>query len=267
VRKKSNRAGNPGKIESKILAREIVCGFHAVSSAIRRAPDTVIQLWIDSSRHDSRVTKLTVEAQQAGVNTISTDKSNLDQKSGGQRHQGVLAEIRSSEYQDESALYRRLELHEHQPLLLVLDQVQDPHNLGACLRTAEGAGVDAVVLPKDGAAPVNQTVRRVAAGAADRIPVYYVTNLSRCLESLKKMGVWITGAAEEGDSDLYDLHFNGSTAIVMGAEGKGLRRLTREHCDQIVRIPMAGAVSSLNVSVATGVILFEVVRQRQCSAK
>lgn len=267
MRKKSNRAGNPRKIESKILAREIVCGFHAVGSAIRRAPDTVIQLWIDSSRHDSRVTKLAVEAQQAGVNTISTDKSNLDQKSGGLRHQGVLAEIRSSEHQDESALYRRLELHEHQPLLLVLDQVQDPHNLGACLRTAEGAGVDAVVLPKDGAAPVNQTVRRVAAGAADRIPVYYVTNLSRCLESLKKMGVWITGAAEEGDSDLYDLHFNGSTAIVMGAEGKGLRRLTREHCDQIVRIPMAGAVSSLNVSVATGVILFEVVRQRQCSAK
>ncbi len=267
MRKKSNRAGNPGKIESETLAREIICGFHAVGSAVRRAPDTVIQLWVDSSRYDSRVTKLTAEAQQAGVTTTSTDKSSLDQKSGGQRHQGVLAEIRSSGHQGETALYQKLELHEHQPLLLVLDQVQDPHNLGACLRTAEGAGVDAVVLPKDGAAPVNQTVRRVAAGAADRIPVYYVTNLSRCLQSLKNMGIWITGAAEEGDSDLYDLHFSGSTAIVMGAEGKGLRRLTREHCDQIARIPMAGTVSSLNVSVATGVILFEVVRQRQCSAK
>lgn len=148
------------------------------------------------------------------------------------------------------------------PLLLILDQIQDPHNLGACLRSAEGAGVNAVILPKDSSAPVSEVVRRVAAGAADRVPIFYVTNLARTMDALKEKGVWMTGTADEADNVVYQTNLTGSTAIVMGAEGKGLRRLTRERCDNLVSIPMSGKTSSLNVSVATGVVLFEVVRQR-----
>ncbi|MGI9317869.1 MAG: 23S rRNA (guanosine(2251)-2'-O)-methyltransferase RlmB [bacterium] len=261
--RKAKQVKNPGKAKAVNPASEIVCGFHAVGSAIRRAPADVMRLWVDKDRHDQRLTRLVDEAKNCGISAHRTDKVALDQKAAGLRHQGVLAELSTHEISSETDLYDFLESVQHHPLVLVLDQIQDPHNLGACLRTAEGAGVDAVVLPKDGAAPVNQTVRRVAAGAADRVPVYYVVNLARCLEFLKQAGFWIFGAADGGATQLYDLAFTGSTAIVMGAEGKGLRRLTREHCDQIVRIPMSGTVSSLNVSVATGVMLFEVVRQRK----
>jgi len=148
-------------------------------------------------------------------------------------------------------------------LVLVLDQVQDPHNLGACLRTADAAGVDAVVIPKDRSASLTETVVRVASGAAEHVPLVTVTNLSRTLRTLKEIGVWLTGAADDAEQDLYDIDFTTPTAIIMGAEGSGLRRLSREHCDHLIRIPMAGHVSCLNVSVATGVCLFEVVRQRR----
>lgn len=229
---------------------------------MRRAPAGTVRLWVDDSRRDQRLARLTSEANDLGINVQRIDKSALDDKAGDRRHQGVVAEINRLELGNEDDLFRLLETLQHAPLILILDQIQDPHNLGACLRTADGAGVDAVVLPKDGAAPVNQTVRRVAAGAVDRIPVFYVVNLSRSLESLKQKGFWIYGTSDSGETSLYELEFTGSTAIVMGAEGKGLRRLTREHCDQLIRIPMSGSVSSLNVSVASGVIMFEAVRQR-----
>jgi 23S rRNA (guanosine2251-2'-O)-methyltransferase len=229
---------------------------------MRRAPAGTARLWVDNSRHDQRLTRLTAEANDLGISVQKIDKSALDEKAGGGRHQGVVAEINHFEHGNESDLFRFLKTLHHSPLVLVLDQIQDPHNLGACLRTADGAGVDAVVLPKDSAAPVNQTVRRVAAGAADRIPVFYVVNLSRSLEYLKQEGFWIYGSSDSAERSLYEFKFTGNTAIVMGAEGKGLRRLTREHCDQLIRIPMSGSVSSLNVSVASGVILFEAVRQR-----
>lgn len=242
-------------------ATETVCGFHAVGSAMRRAPGDVRQIWVDRARRDQRLSRLILEAQDLGVPVSKVDKSELDHKGSGVKHQGVVAELILREQRRED-LRGFLEGIHHDPLILILDQVQDPHNLGACLRTAEGAGVDAVVLPKDRAVSVNATVRRVAAGAADRIPVIYVANLFRSLNLLKEMGFWIYGAADDGENLLFQTKFTGSCAIVMGAEGKGLRRLTREGCDQILRIPMSGTVSSLNVSVATGVVLFEVIRQR-----
>ena len=241
---------------------EMVCGFHAVGSAMRRSPEEIRQIWVDNARGDQRLKRLILEAQKLGLPVSNIGRAELDRKGLGVKHQGVVAELIIRE-QGRGDLRAFLAHQRHDPLILVLDQVQDPHNLGACLRTAEGAGVDALLLPKDGAVPVNATVRRVAAGAADRIPVFYVVNLSRSLELLKELGFWIYGAADNGDILLYETRLTGSCAIVMGAEGKGLRRLTRERCDQILRIPMSGTVSSLNVSVATGVVLFEAVRQRR----
>jgi 23S rRNA (guanosine2251-2'-O)-methyltransferase len=200
-------------------------------------------------------------AEESRVKVEKVDQKFLDNISRGVRHQGVIAEVKLVQQEGEHGLFNLLRTID-QPFLLILDQVQDPHNLGACLRTAECAGVNAVILPKDGAAPVNETVRRVAAGAAERLPVFYVTNLSRCLNKLQELGIWITGSADESAKTLFETDLRGNMAIVMGAEGAGLRKLTREHCDQIVSIPMSGTVSSLNVSVATGVILFEAVRQR-----
>ncbi|NNC99345.1 MAG: 23S rRNA (guanosine(2251)-2'-O)-methyltransferase RlmB [Gammaproteobacteria bacterium] len=242
---------------------EKVCGFHAVNALLKRAPDRIQALYIDRSRRDGRVDELQQLAKMSGITVSQVDSRKLDKQADGVRHQGVLALARAEKQRDESALYELLDTLPGPPLLLVLDQVQDPHNLGACLRTADGAGVDAVILPRDGAAPVNETVRRVAAGAADRVAVFHVTNLSRCLKQLSERGIWITGSADESAQNVYELDLTGSCAIVMGAEEKGLRRLTREHCDQIAAIPMAGSVSSLNVSVATGVMLFEAVRQRR----
>ncbi len=255
--KKAKRVSQPG------ANSEIVCGFHAVSSALSRGSDQVVGFWVDRNRHDSRIRSLLDLAQQAGVDIEQVDQKTLDLHANGIRHQGVVAKLKLSKQKDEHGLQRMLDDLIEPPLLLVLDQIQDPHNLGACLRTADGAGVHGVILPRDGAAPVNETVRRVAAGAAERQQVFYVTNLARCLEQLQTRGIWITGCADESDLDMYRLDFTDPVAIVLGAEGKGLRRLTREHCDKITRIPMAGSVSSLNVSVATGVILFEAVRQRR----
>lgn len=243
---------------------EIICGLHAVNAALSRSSGVVV-LWVDRNRSDRRMRELLDFADKQAINIKQGDARLLDKKSNGVRHQGVVAEIKLAAQQDENALMQLLEHLDAAapPLLLVLDQVQDPHNLGACLRTAEGAGVDAVILPKDGAAPVNQTVRRVAAGAVETIPVFYVTNLSRSLNKLRQAGIWITGTIDQANTAVYDVDLSAPTAIVMGAESSGLRSLTRKHCDQLVSIPMAGAVSSLNVSVATGVVLFEAVRQRK----
>lgn len=242
---------------------ELLAGFHAVSSALQRAPQDIINLWVDRTRHDPRIRQLLEQAAESGVSVVEVDRSELDRVAAGLRHQGVVAEARMAALKNEEELYQLVRDLQHNALLLVLDQVQDPHNLGACLRTAECAGVNAVVLPRDGAAPVNDTVRRVAAGAAERVPVFAVTNLARCLEQIQQLGVWVIGTSDRAEQSIHQVDFRVATAVVMGGEEKGLRRLTLAHCDQVASIPMAGSVASLNVSVAAGVTLFEAVRQRQ----
>ncbi len=237
-------------------------GFHSVQSVLRRHVRNVRELWVDQSRRDSRMTSLVQLAEDAGVTVHRVPRRQLDTRSGGIRHQGVLAVCRWPLVNKSQGWESFLATLHSAPFLLVLDQVQDPHNLGACIRTAECAGVDGVILPRDGAAPVNDTVRRVAAGAAERMPVHYVTNLARSLDSLKSRGIWIIGTSDRAECSLHRADLSGPVALVLGAEDKGMRRLTWEACDRVVRIPMMGTVSSLNVSVAAGVVLFEAKRQR-----
>lgn len=249
-------------------SKEWVCGIHAVSELLKQNPQDVLELLLQEGRDDRRINDVRQLAEQAGVSWQSVDRRDLDKRlrniQSGAVHQGVIALCRvGAGVQDERALAALLDALDHPALLLVLDEVTDPHNLGACLRTADAAGVDAVIVPRDKSAPLNMTARKVACGAADTIPFVAVTNLSRTLQDLQQRGIWIAGAAGEAENSLYAMDFRVPTALVMGSEGKGLRRLTREHCDYLVSIPMAGALSSLNVSVATGVCLFEVARQRR----
>ncbi len=248
-------------------AAEIIFGFHSVSSRISREPESIIEVLYDAQRKDQRAARLKAELDRMGVPHRAEVKKRLAQLTDQANHQGVVARVKPARLNPEAALYELLGALSHPPLLLILDQVQDPHNLGACLRSADGAGVDALILPKDGACPVNDTVRRVASGAAETVPVFYVSNLARTLKTLQEHQIWVTGLADEASQGFHQTDLRGNTAIVMGAEGKGLRRLTREHCDQLISIPMAGSVSSLNVSVATGVVLFEALRQRQLNEK
>ena len=242
---------------------ELVYGLHAVDAVLRRQPDTVNRVWVQAGRKDKRIGAITSLAGNQGVAVETLSREELDRKVSG-RHQGVVAEVAASARSwDEAALWTLLEELTQPPLILVLDGVTDPHNLGACLRSADAAGVNAVVVPKDKSADLTPTVRKVACGAAEVIPFVRVTNLARTLEGLKERGIWLYGAAGEAESSLYDCDLTGPAALIMGAEGAGLRRLTREACDHLVKLPMAGSVSSLNVSVATGVCLFEVVRQRR----
>ncbi len=239
---------------------ESVYGLHAVEALLRYHPKRVKRIWLADGRGDPRIQVIQRLASAAKVVLESCERSVLDEQVDGV-HQGVLAEVTPSQMLGENMLDELLE-GQSAPLLLVLDGVTDPHNLGACLRTADAAGVCAVIIPKDKSATLNATVRKVACGAAEVIPLVAVTNLARTLEKLQKRGVWIVGTAGEATTELYAQDLRGPLALVMGAEGKGMRRLTREHCDYLVRLPMAGSVSSLNVSVATGVCLFEAVRQR-----
>ncbi|HTO18634.1 MAG TPA: 23S rRNA (guanosine(2251)-2'-O)-methyltransferase RlmB [Pseudomonas sp.] len=241
---------------------EKVYGVHAVEALLRHHPKRVKQLWVAEGRQDPRIQALLSLAEQHRVSVGQRERRELDEWAEGV-HQGVVAEVSPSQVWGENMLDELLERNEGPALLLVLDGVTDPHNLGACLRTADAAGAQAVIVPKDKSATLNATVRKVACGAAEVIPLVAVTNLSRTLEKLQKKGLWIVGTAGEADKELYDLDLSGPTVLVMGAEGKGMRRLTREHCDFLARLPMAGSVSSLNVSVATGVCLFEALRQRR----
>ncbi|NQY04454.1 MAG: 23S rRNA (guanosine(2251)-2'-O)-methyltransferase RlmB [Halieaceae bacterium] len=249
---------------------ETVFGIHAVDALVRTHPKSVQQLWVQEGREDKRISALVALAQNQGVPTARQPRKSLDLMVEG-RHQGVVAEVlprltghddNASNEWSEKQLLAHLEGLSRAALLLVLDGVTDPHNLGACLRSADAAGVDAVIVPKDKSADLSPTARKVACGAAEVVPFVRVTNLARTLAALKDAGVWIYGAAGEAEQSLYDTDATGSMALVMGAEGQGLRRLTREACDYLLKLPMAGSVSSLNVSVATGVCLFEVVRQR-----
>ncbi len=245
---------------------EKVYGVHAVEALLRHHPKRVKQLWLAESHTAPRVQALLELAGQNHVPVGHKERQELDEWAEGV-HQGVVAEVNPSQVWGENMLDELLERGEDPALLLVLDGVTDPHNLGACLRTADAAGAQAVIVPKDKSATLNATVRKVACGAAEVIPLVTVTNLARTLEKLQKKDLWIVGTAGEAEQELYQLDMTGPTVLVMGAEGKGMRRLTREHCDYLVKLPMSGSVSSLNVSVATGICLFEAVRQRQAVRK
>lgn len=235
-------------------------GFHAVTARLRARPDSVQTLYVAAGRHDRRARELAERAEAAGIAVHAVDEARLDALAGHGRHQGVVALV-SAEISART-LDEVLEGMSEPALLLVLDGVTDPHNLGACLRSADAFGAQAVIVPKDRAAGVNATVAKVASGAADTVPVISVTNLARTLRELKERGVWIIGADADGEESMFDADLAGPLAWVLGAEGAGLRRLTRELCDRLVRIPLQGSVASLNVSVAAGVCLFATRQQR-----
>lgn len=239
-----------------------VIGIHAVEAVLRKDRDRVRELLIADNRHDRRTGKLAALAREVGVSLRRVSRGELDALVDG-NHQGVAARCEAAAVRTENELPVFLASLSKPALLLVLDGVTDPHNLGACLRSADAAGVDAVIVPKDHCAPITPVVRKVASGAAETVPLFVVTNLARCLRTLQEAGLWLVGAAGEADAAIYDLDFTVPVALVLGAEGSGMRRLTREHCDYLASIPLAGSVSSLNVSVAAGVCLFEALRQRR----
>ncbi len=238
-------------------------GIHPVASALESGKHSINRLVLAREAHNPRVTELEELARKQGIKIERNSRRELDRVAEGERHQDVLAEFTASNNWTEADLPRLLEQIEGTPLILVLDGVQDPHNLGACLRTAEAAGVQLVIVPKDKSASLTPVARRAAAGAAEMLDIVVITNLARVLRLLKESGIWLAGAADDATQEIYQVDLKGPLALVMGSEGKGIRRLTAELCDYQVRIPMAGSVSSLNVSVATGVCLFEIIRQRR----
>ncbi|MBI5918519.1 MAG: 23S rRNA (guanosine(2251)-2'-O)-methyltransferase RlmB [Nitrosomonadales bacterium] len=239
----------------------IIHGFHAVTARIRQNAESIEELYVDAQRRDPRARELLKLAEEQGVRIIPTEGKRLDGLAGGSaRHQGVVARVNAA--QRVQHLDDVLDTLTEPALLLVLDGVQDPHNLGACLRSADAFGVHAVIAPKDRAVGINATVEKVACGAAETVPYITVTNIARTLRELKERDIWVVGADGEAETDLHGFKHTGAIAWVLGAEGEGLRRLTKENCDQLVRIPMLGSVESLNVSVSTGVCLYEARRQR-----
>ena len=240
-----------------------IIGFHAVTELLKQQSADVVQLVVQAGRDDERLRSLKSLARQSNIDLEELAKREMDKRFPGV-HQGVAALYRNPiKTKSENELDALLDSLHRDPLLLVLDGLTDPHNLGACLRSADAAGVDAVIIPKDKSATLNATVHKVASGAAETVNRFTVTNLARCLQSLQQRGIWIVGTADGTGKSLFDQDLSGALALVMGSEGAGLRRLTREHCDFLVTIPMAGRLSSLNVSVATGICLFEALRQRR----
>ncbi len=239
----------------------MIYGLHAVTAVLKRRPESVVELFVDAVRQDPRARRVADMGKAAGVHMHSADGSRLDGLAKGSRHQGVVAFV--EERAPASSVEEVLEDAAEPPLLLILDGVQDPHNLGACLRVADGMGVHAVLAPKDRAVGLNQTVYKVASGAAESVPFITVTNLARTLRGLKDKGIWVVGTSETSAKTVYDAKLAGPLALVLGAEGEGLRRLTQETCDELIAIPMLGQVESLNVSVAAGICLYEARRQRR----
>lgn len=241
---------------------ESVYGIHAVTTLLQRSPDQVVEVWVQKGRQDARMQALLDLAEEHGLSVMEADKGLMNQKAEG-NHQGIIALRKPVQGRSEKHLPDLLDGIQGDAFILILDGVTDPHNLGAVLRTADAAGVHIVIAPKDRSAPMNATASKVACGAAEAVPYIQVTNLARTMKDLQERGVWIVGTAGEAEQNVYQQSLTGPLALVMGAEGQGMRRLTRENCDYLINIPMAGEVSSLNVSVATGVCLFEAVRQRQ----
>ncbi|WP_025821568.1 23S rRNA (guanosine(2251)-2'-O)-methyltransferase RlmB [Shewanella marina] len=240
---------------------DIVFGIHAVEALLNNAPERILEMWLLQGRQDDRLMPIINAARDFGVSAQQASRKTLDDKADSSQHQGVVVRVKAAKQLNESHLDALLAKTDV-PFLLILDGVTDPHNLGACLRNADAAGVQGVIVPKDNSVGLTPVVSKVACGAAETVPLFQVTNLARTMRHLQEKGVWIIGTAGEADCNLYQADLKGPLAIAMGAEGKGLRRLTREGCDTLVSIPMSGSVSSLNVSVATGICLFEAVRQR-----
>ena len=239
---------------------KVLFGFHAVGVRLKVAPESVVEVYFEASRRDARMRQFIDRAKEAGVRLIEADGLRLSKLAGSHGHQGVAALVQPME--QAHSLDDLLDSLQEPPLLLVLDGVTDPHNLGACLRVADGAGAHAVIAPKDHAAGINATVAKVASGAAETVPYFMVTNLARTLGELKERNIWVIGTSGDADKTVYQVDMKGPTALVLGAEGPGMRQLTRKTCDELVSIPMKGAVESLNVSVASGVCLYEALRQR-----
>ena len=243
---------------------KVLFGFHAVGVRMKTAPQSIIEVYYEATRRDARMRQFLDRAKSAGVRLIEADGERLAKLAGSHGHQGVAARVEAvAQVHSLDELLEQLEADGvSNPLLLVLDGVTDPHNLGACLRVADGAGAHAVIAPKDHAVGVNATVAKVASGAAETVPYFMVTNLARTLNELKERDIWIIGTSDDAPKTLYEVDLTGPTALVLGAEGDGMRQLTRKTCDELIGIPMMGAVSSLNVSVASGVCLYEALRQR-----
>lgn len=247
----------------RMSSPKVLFGFHAVGVRLKTAPASIVEIYFDASRRDQRMRQFLERAREAGARLIEADGLRLAKLAGSHGHQGVAARVQPIEQAKSlDALLEQLEADQQVPLLLVLDGVTDPHNLGACLRVADGAGAHAVIAPKDHAAGINATVAKVASGAAETVPYFMVTNLARTLGELKERNIWVIGTADDAPRTLYQVDLKGPVALVLGAEGQGMRQLTRKTCDELVSIPMRGAVESLNVSVASGVCLYEALRQR-----
>ncbi|MBK8073891.1 MAG: 23S rRNA (guanosine(2251)-2'-O)-methyltransferase RlmB [Ramlibacter sp.] len=242
---------------------KVLFGFHAVGVRLKTAPGSVIEVYFEPTRRDARMRQFLQRAQEAGVRLIEADGLRLAKLCGSHGHQGVAARVHALE--QAHSLDDLLDALAEPPLLLVLDGVTDPHNLGACLRVADGAGAHAVIAPKDHAVGLNATVAKVASGASETVPYFMVTNLARTLGELKERNIWCIGTSDDAPGTLYQANLKEPVAIVLGAEGQGMRQLTRKTCDQLVSIPMRGAVESLNVSVASGVCLYEALRQRSAA--
>ena len=241
---------------------KVLYGFHAVGVRLKTAPTSVIEIYFEATRRDARMRQFIERAKEANVRLIEADGLRLSKLCGNHGHQGVVARVEPlAQVTSLDDLLDSLP-SDQPPLLLVLDGITDPHNLGACLRVADGAGAHAVIAPKDHAVGVNATVAKVASGAAETMPYFMVTNLSRTLNELKERNIWVIGTSDDAPKTLYQVDLKGPTALVLGAEGAGMRQLTRKTCDELVSLPMRGAVESLNVSVASGVCLYEALRQR-----
>ncbi len=244
------------------MKQSCVYGVHAVKSLLSEKPEQIIALLVQEGERQQKLQALLLIAQAEKIKIKKCTRSELNEKSGADNHQGIVALICAAGSQPKQSLEECINAADN-PLVLVLDQLQDPHNLGACMRTAEAMGVTAVIVPQHQSVGLTPTVRKVASGAAERIPFYEVKNLAHCLKSLQALGFWVVGAAGEATKTLDQVDLTGPTVIIMGSEGKGMRRLTRDYCDFLVRIPMQGQVGSFNVSVATGILLYEAVRQRK----
>jgi 23S rRNA (guanosine2251-2'-O)-methyltransferase len=244
-------------------APKVLFGFHAVGVRLKTAPQSIIEIYYEPTRRDQRMRQFLERVKEAGVRLIEADGLRIAKLAGSHGHQGVAARVNAVEQaRSLDELLEGLEAEGTAPLLLVLDGVTDPHNLGACLRVADGAGAHAVIAPKDHAVGINATVAKVASGAAETMPYFMVTNLARTLNELKERNIWVIGTSGDADKTLYQADLKGPVALVLGAEGDGMRQLTRKTCDELVSLPMKGAVESLNVSVASGVCLYEALRQR-----
>jgi 23S rRNA (guanosine2251-2'-O)-methyltransferase len=245
-----------------LAQQEWLYGVHSITAVLNNEPERILDIMVAKGRDDARMNDLVKLARKQGIAVQFVQRKTLDDKTKGEQHQGILARAKPAKVLDEGDLDVII-AKQNVPFLLVLDGVTDPHNLGACLRNADAAGVHAIIVPKDNSASITPVVRKVAVGAAETVPLIQITNLARTLKHLQQAGIWVIGTAGEAEQLIYDTKLHGPIALVMGSEDKGMRRLTRETCDELVKLPMAGEVSSLNVSVASGICLFEIVRQRQ----